>query len=72
MRLKVGKATLYLGKLRRDGFRNIERVRLADWSPILPILKRLKMKTRYEEQRLLVQTENPDQLTFLSVWDAQG
>ena len=62
MKLKIDGAVLYLGRVRRDGFRNVERVRLTNYRSLLPALRRAKIRSRMDGKRLHVQDENPDQL----------
>jgi hypothetical protein len=62
MRLKLDGVVLFLGRRRKDGFHNVERVRLHDWRKILPTLRRTKYRSRMEGKRLYVQPEDPNQL----------
>lgn len=72
MKLKLDGIVLYLGKMRSDGYRNVERVRLLDNRSLLPKLRKAKLLSKMDGKRLLVQPDNPDQLTFLPVWEAKG
>ena len=72
MKLKLDGIVLYLGRMRSDGYRNVERVRLLDNRSLLPKLRRAKIKGKMVGKRLIVQMENPNQLTFLPVWEATG
>ena len=54
--------TLSPQPLRKDGYRNVERVRLSDWRAILPVLRRAKLKGRMDGKRLTIQAEDPNQL----------
>ena len=67
MKVRIDGAILYLGRLRKDGFRNVERVRLTNLRSLLPALRRSKIRSVMDDKRLLVQPENPDQLklTFM-------
>ena len=62
MKLRIDGAILYLGRLRKDGFRNVERVRLTNLRSLLPSLRRAKIRSVMDDKRLYVQPENPDQL----------
>ena len=62
MRLKLDGAVLFLGRLREDGFRNVERVRLTDWRALLPKLRRAKLRSKMIGKRLIVQPVDPNQL----------
>ena len=62
MTLKIDGAILYLGRLRRDGFHNVERVRLTDYRKLLPALRRANIRSHMDGKRLHVQSDNPDQL----------
>ena len=62
MKVKVGGYVLYLGRLRSDGYRNVERVRLTNWRALLPSLRRAKIRSVMDDKRLYIQSENPDQL----------
>ena len=72
MKVKVGGYVLYLGRPRSDGYRNVERVRLTNWRALLPSLRRAKMRSRMDENRLYVQTESPGQLKFSFAREAAG
>ena len=72
MRLKLEGVVLYLGRLRKDGYRNIERVRLLDNRMLLSKLRKAKIPTLMIGTRLIVQPENPNQMTFLKIWEATG
>ena len=54
MTIKVDGFKLYLGRKRRDGRRNVERVRL-DLRRLLPSLRKAKIPARMEGDRLSVQ-----------------
>ncbi len=54
MNLKVDGYALHLGHRRKDGRRNVERVRLADWRKILPALRKAKVAGRIDGKRLSV------------------
>ena len=62
MKLKLDVAVLYLGRPRKDGYRNVERVRLTNWSPVRPALRRAGIKSRTVGKRLLVQLADPNQM----------
>ena len=62
MKVRIDGAILYLGRLRKDGFRNVERVRLTNLRSLLPSLRRAKIRSVMDDKRLYVQPENPDQL----------
>ena len=72
MTLKIDGAVLFLGRLRRDGFRNVERVRLTNFRTLLPALRRAKIRSLMDDKRLLVQPENPDQLLLPFSSEAAG
>ncbi len=46
MRLDTKNATFLLGRPRRDGYRRILAVRLADWTPVVPLLAKKGVRTR--------------------------
>ena len=46
MRFHTKDATFLLGRPRRDGYRRILAVRLADWTPVVPLLPRKGVRTR--------------------------
>ena len=46
MRVKIDGAVLYLGRLREDGFRNVERLRLTNFRTLLPPHARCTISTR--------------------------
>ena len=46
MRLVTKGATFLLGRPRRDGYRRILAVRLADWSPVIPLFPKPGVRTR--------------------------
>lgn len=62
MKLKLDGYVLYLGRPRKDGYLNCERVRLANWRVILPKLRRAKLRSKMIGKRLVVLAEDPDQL----------
>ena len=65
MRIRLKGATLILGRLRNDGFRRVYAVRLADWSGILRLLRRAKIKARLDDgERLYIRPGDPDQQVF--------
>ncbi len=70
MKLKLDGVVLFLGRLRKDGYRNVERVRLLDYRSLLPKLRRAKLLSKMEGKRLIVQTENPDQLKLCFMEEA--
>ncbi len=70
MKLKLDGVVLYLGKTRKDGYRNVERVRLPDNRSLLPKLRRAKIKGKRIGKRLIVQTENPNQLKMAFMAEA--
>ena len=72
MKLKLDGIILYLGRLRKDGYRNIERVRLLDNRMLLSRLRKAKIPAQMIGTRLIVQPENPNQMTFLKIWEATG
>ena len=70
MKLKLDGVILFLGRPRKDGYRNVERVRLLDNRSLLPKLRRAKLLSKMDGKRLLVQPENPDQLKLSFMHDA--
>lgn len=46
MRLYTKGATFLLGRPRRDGYRRILAVRLADWAPVVTLLPKKGVRTR--------------------------
>ena len=61
MKLRIDGYTLYLGKLRTDGFHNVERVRPTNLRSLLPSLRKARIRSRMVGKRLVVQTTDPDQ-----------
>ena len=70
MKLKLDGVILYLGRLRKHGYRNVERVRLIDNRTLLPKLRRAKIPAQMVGKRLIVQTENPAQLKLAFMAEA--
>ncbi len=62
MRVKVEGAVLFLGRRRRDGSYNVERVKLTNWYPVLKALRKAKMRHEVVAGRLHVVPDNPRQL----------
>ncbi len=62
MTLRIEGATLHLGRLRKDGRRNVERVRLADWRKLLPLARKAKIAARMDGDRLTVALRDDVQL----------
>lgn len=61
MKIKIDGAVLHLGRLRKDGYRNVERARLTNWRLILPSLRRSKIRNRMVGKQLTVQVDDPSQ-----------
>ena len=72
MKLKLNSMILYLGKVRKDGYRNIERVCLLDNRMLLSKLRKTKIPAQMIGTSLILQPENPNQMTFLKIWEATG
>lgn len=62
MKLKVEGYVLYLGRPRKDGYRSVERARLTRWRKLLHALRRAKLRSKMIDKRLVVTTDDPDQL----------
>lgn len=62
MKIRFDDSVLYLGKLRRDGFHNVERVRPSNLRSRLPSRRKAKIRSRMVGTRLIAQTVDPDQL----------
>jgi hypothetical protein len=62
MKIRVDGTVLYISRLRRDGYRNVERVRLSNLLELLPSLRKAKVRSKMVGTRLIVQTTDLDQL----------
>lgn len=62
MKLELDGATVYLGRLRKDGTRNIERVRFHNLRILLPALRRAKVGGKMKGKRLYVALPSDTQL----------
>src|SRR3712207_9325620 len=51
MKIRVSGAVLYLGKPRKDGYRNIERVLLENWRAMLPALRSAKIPAKMLDRK---------------------
>jgi hypothetical protein len=63
MKLKIDGDDLLLGKLRQDGFRNVERFRLANYRSLLPAPSRAKLRSVMDDKRLLLDRTGRSQPT---------
>lgn len=64
MKLRIDGAVLYLGRLRKDGTRNVERIRPSSLRQLLPLLRRAKVPARMHGDRLRVELQDDRQPTF--------
>ena len=69
MKFKLDGITLHLGRLRRDGTRNVERASLSDWRSVLPKLRKKKIKAKMAGDRLYLRLADDHQLK-LCFWEA--
>lgn len=63
MRIVTKTMVICLSKRRKDGWRTVERIRLLDWSPLLPEMK--KVPHRVRGKRLQVWYHRSRQLKLL-------
>jgi len=64
MTLAIDGITFHLGRLRKDGRRNIERVKLPSWRSMLPKLRKAKVAARMDGQRLTVRLLSDSQMVM--------
>lgn len=62
MKLKLDDLVIYLGRRRKDGRRNVERVRLPSWRALLPKLRKAKIAARMDGDRLTVRLLSDSQM----------
>jgi hypothetical protein len=64
VKIKLDGVILYLGKLRKDGRRNVERIRFNNWRLILPKLRDAKVPAKMVGKRLTVRLDEDSQPTL--------
>ncbi len=63
MKLHLEGVILYLGRKRRDGSRNVERIRLVNMRPLLKMLRRAMVPGRMRGKRPVAKVAEDDQLS---------